>query len=179
MKLTTSTRALCAAALLAALYVPRMALAQDSVHVSQNAPRDRPAGTTELCQWRALVAAEAPYVARARASFPAAKARFLHGLRPRESFFVTVMLTDSLNHHEQVFVAVDSMIGNRISGRIWSQILVVQGYRYGERYQTRDADVLDWMFAEPDGTEDGNVVGKFLDTYQPPHDCRASQQHAG
>ena len=28
-------------------------------------------------------------------------------------------------------------------------------------------EVLDWTISKPDGTEEGNFVGKFLDTYRP------------
>jgi hypothetical protein len=30
------------------------------------------------------------------------------------------------------------------------------------------------MISRPDGTEEGNVVGKFLDTYRPPATCTDS-----
>ena len=30
-----------------------------------------------------------------------------------------------------------------------------------------ELEVLDWTVSKPDGTEDGNFVGKFLDTYKP------------
>ena len=109
-----------------------------------------------------------PYVRQARATYPSAKQRFLAGLPPRHTFFVTARLTDSLNHHEQVFLAVDSIVGERIAGRIASEIAVVRGFRRGDAYAIRDADLVDWLIAKPDGSEEGNVVGKFVDTYQPP-----------
>ena len=31
----------------------------------------------------------------------------------------------------------------------------------------KESDVLDWTISKPDGTEEGNFVGKFLDTYKP------------
>jgi hypothetical protein len=37
----------------------------------------------------------------------------------------------------------------------------------GDRYATAETELLDWLITKPDGTEEGNVVGKFLDTYQP------------
>jgi hypothetical protein len=30
-----------------------------------------------------------------------------------------------------------------------------------------EAELLDWLITKPDGSEEGNVVGKFLDTYRP------------
>ena len=30
-----------------------------------------------------------------------------------------------------------------------------------------ESDLLDWVIRKPYGSEEGNVVGKFLDTYNP------------
>jgi hypothetical protein len=167
-KLSGATRTLLALA----TFMASRAYAQRPVELSPNAPRDRPAGVAEICQWDALVRALDPYVQQARATYPAAKQRFLAGLRPRETFFVTVRLADSLGHHEQVFVVVDSITGDRIAGRIWSQIGVVRGYQLRQPHETREGEIVDWLIARPDGSEEGNVVGKFLDTYRPPMSCR-------
>jgi len=43
----------------------------------------------------------------------------------------------------------------------------VTGYKHGDTYSFPEADLLDWTISKPDGTEEGNFVGKFLDTYQP------------
>lgn len=103
--------------------------------------------------------------------FPAAKETFTHGLSPRETFFVTIQLTDSLAHNEQVFLAVDSLANGRIIGRLASPIDLVVGYHISQRLEVGDADIVDWMISQPDGSEVGNVVGKFLDTYRPTRDC--------
>jgi hypothetical protein len=165
-------RPLTLTAFLAVAQFPPAVVAQRSVDLAPNAPRDRPANLTERCQWDALVRTLEPYVQQARTSYPAAKQRFLAGLSPRETFFVTVRLSDSLEHHEQVFVVVDSIVGDRIAGRLWSQIDLVRGFRLAQPYATTAPEIVDWLIAKPDGTEEGNVVGKFLDTYQPPKDCR-------
>lgn len=114
-----------------------------------------------------MEAAVAPYVAQARSTYPAAKARYLAELPPRESFFVTVKLQDSLGHSEMAFLAVDSLARDSIYGRIWNQIYVVRGYHLRDRHAVREAEILDWLITKPDGSEEGNVVGKFLDTYRP------------
>ncbi len=119
-----------------------------------------------------MVKALEPYVAQAQASYPAATQRFLQGLPSGQTFFVTIRLTDSLNRHEQVFLAVDSIDTGRVVGRLWSEIAAVSGYRLGQRYEAKEPDIVDWMISQPDGTEEGNVVGKFLDTYQAPTTCR-------
>jgi len=152
------------------LLAPIRAQAQRPVELAPNAPKDKPA-TVDDCRWKMFVKATAPFVEKARASFPGAAARFRAGLPRGETFFVTTRITDSLGHFEQVFVAVDSVVGPRIVGRIWSQVELVKGYRYRQRYEMREDAVVDWMISKPDGTEEGNEVGKFLDTYTPPTTC--------
>jgi len=66
---------------------------------------------------------------------------------------------------------VDSIRGRTIAGRIWSDIHVVSGYAMRQPYSFSDSALVDWTIARPDGTEEGNVVGKFLDTYRPPTTC--------
>ena len=47
----------------------------------------------------------------------------------------------------------------------------VRGFRYGQPYSFREADLVDWMVSRPDDSEEGNVVGNFLDSYTPPRTC--------
>jgi hypothetical protein len=136
-------------------------------HISRNAPPDKPVSASADPQQRRLEAAMAPYVSQARASYPRAKARYLAGLPSQESFFVTVKLQDALGHREIVFLVVDSLARDSIFGRIWNQIHVVRGYHLRDRYAVREVELLDWLITKPDGSEEGNVVGKFLDTYRP------------
>jgi hypothetical protein len=107
-----------------------------------------------------------PYVAKARQTYPAAKARFMSGLPRGETFFVTTRLRGRDGTMEQVFVRVSKITGSQISGTIASQLMLVDGYRPGQEYSFNDANLIDWLIAKPDGTEEGNVVGKFLDTYK-------------
>ena len=167
-------------ALLALLVLPlRASPAQERpVHVAPNAPKDNPVGAAMPCQWHAMVRAMAPYVAKARASYPAAKARFQAGLPERHTFFVTTRLTDRRGRIEQVFVVVDSIVGTEIRGRIWSPVGTVEGYALRQPYAFPESGLVDWMVSRPDGTEEGNVVGIFLDTYQPPSVC-GDQDRAG
>lgn len=108
-----------------------------------------------------------PYIAHARASWPDAKRRFVAGLPRRHTLFVTTRLRDTNGRIEQIFVAVDSVVAERIHGRIWSKILIVDGYRLQQPYVFSEEDLVDWMIAKPDGTEEGNVVGRFLDSFRP------------
>jgi len=148
---------------------------QRSVDVAPNAPQDRNVRATLRCQAAAMKAAIAPLSAAARASFPAARERFERGLPPRHTFFATTWLHDNLEHEELVFIAVDSVSGTgdatRIAGRIWNPVNIVRGYSYRQPYSFPAADLVDWMVARPDGSEEGNEVGKFMDTYEPPKTC--------
>ena len=150
--------------------IPGQAHAQRPVELAPNAPQDKPAGVTD-CQLKDFLRATAPYIEKAKASLPRAIARFQAGLPRGETFFITARLTDSQGRFEQAFVAVDSIVGRRIVGRIWNEITVVSGYRLGQRYELADSSVVDWTISKPDGSEEGNEVGKFLDTYQPPASC--------
>ena len=156
-----------AAALLSAADVARA----QSGGLSPNAPPDRPKGVGASCLMDAMNQAMAPYVEQARASWPAARERFRAGLPAGHSFYVTTRLRDSTGRTEQVFVAVDSVARDTIYGRIASDIMVVRGYHSGQRHHFPESELVDWMVANPDGSEEGNVVGKFLDTYTPPKSC--------
>ena len=154
-----------------AALTPHSADAQRPVQVAPNAPKDKPVPAVLKCQLGAMYQAVAPYVDQARSTYPAARDRFQAGLPPRHTFFITTRLHDPQGREEQVFVAVDSVRGQTISGRIWSEIGVVSGFRLGQQYTFPDSELVDWMVARPDGSEEGNVVGKFLDTYTPPKEC--------
>jgi hypothetical protein len=172
---TSSRFRLAATALGLTALLARPAAAQRPVELAPNAPQDRAVTATRRCQVAAVKRAIAPIVATARASFPAAAQRFRAGLPERHTFFATTVLRDSDAREEQVFIAVDSIVGQgdstRIAGRIWSQIGVVRGYQFRQPHTFPVADLMDWMIARPDGTEEGNEVGKFLERYTPPAVC--------
>ena len=163
--------------LLSVLATPS-ARAQRPVELAPNAPADRPVSATLRCQLAALKRDIAPLSTAARASFPDARARFERGLPPRHSFFVSTWLHDSAGRQELVFVAVDSITGAReaaqIAGHIWSPVQLVRGYHYRQPYTFAVTDLVDWMIARPDGSEEGNEVGKFMDRYVPPPTCSDS-----
>ena len=162
-------RAGLAAALIA--FSPALLVGQAAPELAPNAPSDSPVQTTEKCIWTAIDRAMQPYIAQARATWPKARQRYLAGLPPRHSFFVTTLLVDNQDRREQVFIAVESIQDGRISGKIWNRVEVVHGYHLGDRYSFPESDLRDWLIAKPDGTEEGNFVGKFLDGYEPPRTC--------
>lgn len=134
--------------------------------LSPNAPADRPQVLYDEKERQAYEQAIAPYVAKAKETWPEAKRRFLAGLPPDHAFFVTTRLYDTQGHAESVFVRVQWIRDGIISGRIATQLELIRAYKPGDPYSLREENLLDWTIAKPDGTEEGNVVGKFLDTYQ-------------
>ena len=140
------------------------ARAQDP-QLSPNAPQDRPI-TAEADQLAAFEAAIAPHVAEAKRTYPDAKRKFMAGLPKGQSFFITTRLRDGTGAFEQVFIAVRSIEDGEIRGKIWSEINTVRGYRFGDEYRFPEVDMIDWLITHPDGSEEGNFVGKFLDAYR-------------
>jgi hypothetical protein len=134
--------------------------------IAPNAPQDRPvhfAGDPDAAsaRWRALAA---PHVEKAMASYPAAKSRYLAGLPAGETFLVTTLLRDEQGHFESAFVVVERIADRQVTGQIATQLDLVRGYRNGQTISFPESEVLDWTITKPDGSEEGNFVGKFLDT---------------
>lgn len=135
--------------------------------LAPNAPADRPGAIRAdspdeaFSRWQALIA---PHSREALATYPGARQRYLEGLPPGENFFVTVILHDPAHRFEQVFILVDKIDHGVVTGRISSDVLAVDGYRRGATLTFPEAEVVDWLISKPDGSEEGNFVGKFLDT---------------
>lgn len=136
--------------------------AQDPV-LASNAPKDKPAAVEARKKFDRDIA---PYVARARSTYPQAKERFLQGLPKGQSFFVTTRLPGADGNFEQIFVAVQTIRDGQVIGRIWSEVRTVKAYKYKDPYSFPEDRLLDWLITKPDGSEEGNFVGKFLDTYK-------------
>jgi hypothetical protein len=105
-------------------------------------------------------------VAQAQASLPAAKKRYLKGLPDGETFYVTTRLVDPDGKFEQVFVLVKSWAKDTASGTISSEVEILKKYKRGETIDVLDKNIMDWTISKNDGSEEGNLVGKFLDTYK-------------
>jgi hypothetical protein len=146
-------------------YVAALALGSAYVQaqLSPNAPHDQPRALKkeDLAENDKVLA---PYIKATRETYPAARARFLAGLPPGEHFFVVTRLFDSERHWEQVFVRVQTIEGGLITGVISSQIMIVSGFRAGQAYTFKESALMDWLISKADGSEEGNVVGKFQDT---------------
>ena len=111
-----------------------------------------------------------PYIEKARATYPAAKKRFLAGLPSGYLFAVMVRFHGVESAKKQVvddvFVVVDSIKGGKISGRINSPVFV-RGYKQGQLISFPESEIINWAIQRPDGSEEGNYVGKFMDHYKP------------
>lgn len=134
--------------------------------LAPNAPVDQPQAVTkdQLVEREKLLA---PYIKIAQDTYPPARGRFLAGLPKGEHFFVVTRLVDSQGRQEQVFIRVQSIREGLVTGVISSQIMMVSGFKAGEIYTFKETEVIDWLISKPDGSEEGNVVGKFLDTLKP------------
>ena len=137
-----------------------------NVYLSPDAPKDQNKTATKD-EAAKMEEAIKPYVEKARKSYPDAKKRFLAGLPPKQTFFITTRLHDDKGHFEQVFIAVKEIKDGRIKGLIWSDIMFISGYKHGDSYSFPESELIDWTISKPDGSEEGNFVGKFLDTYDP------------
>jgi hypothetical protein len=132
--------------------------------LSPNAPADRPGKAEDEKKFDELIK---PHVEKARQTYPDAREQFLRGLPARHVFFVTARLHDATGHWEQVFIEVKEIKDGIIKGLIANDIQTVSGFKLGDGHTLKDSEILDWTISKPDGTEEGNFVGKFLDTYKP------------
>lgn len=119
-------------------------------NLSPNAPRDQPVDEIGKARAEEYQVAIAPYVETGRKTYPGAKQRFIAGLPTGTNLFALTNLRDNSGTWEQVFVALASI-------------------KDGEAYSFPEGELLDWVITHPDGTEEGNVVGKFLDEWQKTH----------
>jgi hypothetical protein len=131
--------------------------------------KDKTVAATSKSEVDALEKAIAPYVEQAQRTFPDAKKRFLAGLPTGYKFAVLTKLK-SKGKVETVFILVNKIEDEKITGTIGSDVRAMPGFKAGDTYRLPEMSVLDWVIVHPDGSEEGNVVGKFLDTWQ-------AQQH--
>ena len=134
-------------------------LHEEAAPVATGAPKDKPISADAA----SLDPILKPYVEMALASYPQAKARYQTGLDPRETFLVSARLYDKTGNFEQVFVAVQEIAAGRVKGSIASNVERVDGYKRGDSFDCAEKDIYDWVITKPDGSEEGNFVGKVID----------------
>jgi uncharacterized protein YegJ (DUF2314 family) len=137
-----------------------------SAPAQNNSPQDKPA-VSNAEQLKKFEDAIAPYVKKAREALPEAKKKYLAGLPKDQTFYITIKLYDPSKKYEQVFVKVTSWKGETVQGILSSDLSLIHNHSKGEKLTCNESEILDWTISKPDGTEEGNFVGKFLDTYQP------------
>ena len=103
-----------------------------------------------------------PNIDNARQTWPAARGRFQTGLPLANELVVTTMTEDNLGHSAFVFVKVDRLVDGVIHGRVWQNLATPSDWRRGDLFAFPEKDLLDWRIARPDGTFEGNFLGKFL-----------------
>ena len=129
------------------------------------APPDRPLdldSAAVLCVRRATAA----LTDRAQATLPGVVRRFQSGLPGDQEFSVTIRLYDNRGREEQVFVVIHEMRGDTLVGVLASDIRLVHGFAAGMGVLVLPAAVLDWTILHADGTEEGNLIGKWVDSIQ-------------
>ena len=130
--------------------------------VAENAPEDCGALTTSDAL-RSIVDELSP---EALKTWPTAKERFLAGLPEQHGFFVTFLVVDAEGRSEYLFIAVDEIVENEIRGRIWSDVKLIEGMPFRAPVVLPEDAISDWLITKPDGTEEGNIIGKYIDTLE-------------
>lgn len=148
-------------------WVVALGAANHSAAERAKGPPDTPKLMKSQQSLAAYDRAIAPYIAKARATYPAAKKRFIAGLAPGYSFSVRVPLRDPSGKREDSFVSVEKIKDGKITGTIANQLDLVKSYKSGQRITVPESQIDNWVIVRPDGTEEGNAVGKFLDHYKP------------
>ena len=135
--------------------------------LSAHAPTDQPlafASTDAARRLREFDAQIASAVKQARTTLPGVKKRFQEGLPQEHVLFLTTRLYDSDGTFEQVFIRVREWSNKTVQGIIANELLTVQSFTQGQQITFPEKAVLDWTISLPDGSEEGNFVGKFLDS---------------
>jgi uncharacterized protein YegJ (DUF2314 family) len=157
---------------------PRDASAPDQPYVtyaqpdksapSAEHPPDKPVTSVGQDAFDAKNKALAPYIAKGRATYLEAKRRFLAGLPKGQTFSVMKCLSEGNGAVlEDVFVDVDSIKNGKIYGRIANELSAIKTQHQWDKISFPESEIMDWTIIHEDGSEEGNVVGKFLDTYKP------------
>ncbi len=131
-------------------------------NLASNAPVDKPQAAQGAEEIDAMQKALEPSIEHALATLPKAKKRFLAGMKKGEAFYLTISLKEEKNI-ERVFILITKWVGEEISGKIANDINVLKAYKMGQEINFKESDVVDWTITNPDGSEEGNYIGKFID----------------
>lgn len=73
------------------------------------------------------------------------------------------LIDNGRNVHEQIFVKAQKINNNKIEGTIASKLNRFPNRKMGDPISVKNTEVLDWTITKPNGKEEGNLVGKFMD----------------
>ncbi|MFZ5892827.1 MAG: hypothetical protein ACOY0T_17335 [Myxococcota bacterium] len=137
---------------------PRANHSEQLPQLASNAPVDRVVDSHDFRTDPEFVR----LVRQARTELESVRKRFLPGLPPGHHLFVTTTLRTA-SQDEQVFVAVQDWSNPDVVQGLLSSTPRTVGFREGDVLYVRQPDIIDWTISRPDGSEEGNVLGKFLD----------------
>jgi len=105
-----------------------------------------------------------PYIKKARATYPEAKKRWQNTLPEGHYFFLVTRIRDQKGVEEQVFISVHEIKHGIVKGFIFNKPSYVSGYRFKQAYSFPENELIDWVITKPNGEQDGNFVGKYLES---------------
>jgi hypothetical protein len=130
-----------------------------------------------------MEAALKPYEEQARKSYPDARARFLKGLPAKHGFFVVTRLPyGERNWSRCSSQSIESRRGHFGTHR--QRHRSCEASQVGDEYSFAEDDLRDWVITGPDGSEEGNFVGKAIEAMQaerakkPVEDCQQFAESA-
>jgi len=139
--------------------------------LSAAAPTGEESNTTPIVRLAELDRLAKPYVAQARATYPAAKKRFLAGLPAGYKFLVMLRFfqrderTGKATAGEDMLVLVERIEKGRVYGRLGNAPVLVKNLKWNDKVSRRESEITNWIIKHPDRSEEGNVVGKFLERH--------------
>ncbi|MBO7413496.1 MAG: DUF2314 domain-containing protein [Fibrobacter sp.] len=109
----------------------------------------------------------APYIEKAKATFPAVKKKYIAGdyVRENRQLDVQIEFADKGGTKEMVFVHVTQCLGNRFQGIIVNEIQLLKEFKKGDEVSFTQDQVKNWVVVDSLGNEEGNFVGKAIEAF--------------
>ena len=109
----------------------------------------------------------APYIEKARATFPEVKKKYIAGdyVREKRELDVQIELADKNGDREMVFIVVIQCLGNRFQGIVANEIQLLKEYHKGDTVSFTQDQVKNWVVVDSKGNEEGNFVGKAIEAF--------------
>lgn len=131
----------------------------------ESAPKPAPVETRveEPVRYQAAIA---PYIAASIGTYPDARKRFLAGLPRKTSLIVSVRLDGGGGPPGLATIKVTNIDEKKglIYGRSLADVKGHFGIRQDDDVTLHEADVIDWKITHPDGSVEGDGVGKYIDS---------------